>query len=97
MQRVGPAMSSFLKSLQTVEGVWVQMNNDMLSISNSITEGNVGSIPFLVKAKASLAINSWKAVDDSAKQFTVESLVDYTSIAFGDKLPANAVTLAAAA
>ncbi len=73
------------------------MNNDMLSISNSITEGNVGNIPFLVKAKANLAISSWKAVDDSAKQFTVESLVDYTSVAFGDKLPASPVTLAAAA
>jgi hypothetical protein len=89
MQHVGPAMGRFLKSLQTVQGVWVSMNTDMLAISNSITPDNVGSLPFLVKAKAQLAIDSWKAVDDSAKQFTVESLVDYQSIAFGDKMPEN--------
>jgi hypothetical protein len=87
MQRVGPAMGKFLNSLQAVEGVWVSMNTDMLGISNSITPDNVGSLPFLVKAKAKLAIDSWQAVDDSAKQFTMESLVDYQSLAFGDKMP----------
>jgi hypothetical protein len=88
MQRVGPAMNRFLTSLQKVQGVWVSMNNDMLAINNSLTPDNVGSLPFLVKAKAKLAIDSWKAVDESAKQFTVESLVDYQSLAFGDKMPA---------
>lgn len=90
MQRVGPAMAGFLKNLQTVQGVWVQMNTDMVGISQSITESNVGSLPFLVKAKADMAIDAWKAVDESAKHFTVESLVDYTSIAFGDEMPKKA-------
>lgn len=89
MQRVGPAMSAFLRNLQTIQGVWVQMNSDMLAIHNSINESNVGTLPFLVKAKAKAAIDSWKAIDNSAKQFTVQSLVDYTSIAFGDKMPEN--------
>lgn len=89
MQRVGPAMSKFLKNLQTVQGVWVQMNSDMIAISQSVNEGNVGSLPFLVKAKSKLAVDSWQAIDNSAKQFTVESLVDYTSLAFGDAMPAN--------
>ena len=89
MQRVGPAMSAFLRNLQTIEGVWVQMNSDMLAINSSITESSVGSLPFLVKAKSKLAIDSWKDIDASAKQFTVESLVDYTSIAFGDPMPEN--------
>lgn len=89
MQRVGPAMSKFLKNLQTVQGVWVQMNSDMIAISQNINEGNVGTLPFLVKAKSNLAVDSWKAIDNSAKQFTVESLVDYTSLAFGDAMPAN--------
>jgi hypothetical protein len=89
MQRVGPAMSSFLKNLQSVQGVWVQMNSDMIAISQSVNEGNIGSLPFLVKAKSNLAVDSWKAIDDSARQFTVESLVDYTSVAFGDAMPAN--------
>lgn len=89
MQRVAPAMAGFLKNLQTIEGVWVGMNNDLVTISNEITLDNVGTMPFLVKAKAKLAIDSWKAIDESAKQFTVQSLVDYTSIAFGDKMPEN--------
>jgi len=89
MQRVGPAMSKFLTSLQTVQGVWVQMNTDMITLGNSITESNVGSMPFLVKTKAKLAIDSWQAIDDSAKQFTVQSLVDYSSLAFGQQLPEN--------
>ena len=89
MARVGPAMSKFLGSLQTVEGVWVQMNTDMITLGNSITESNVGSMPFLVKAKAKLAIDSWQAIDDSAKQFTVQSLVDYDSLAFGQHLSEN--------
>ena len=90
MKRVGPAMAGFMKKLQTVQGVWVQMNTDMLDISNSITESNVGSMPFLVKAKANMAIDSWKEIDASAKQFTVASLIDYTSIAFGDIMPDKA-------
>jgi len=89
MQRVGPAMAAFLKNLQTIEGVWVQMNNDMLAISQNINESSVGGLPFLVKAKAKLAIDSWKSIDESAKQFTVQSLVDYTSISFGDPMPEN--------
>ncbi len=89
MQRVGPAMADFLKNLQTVQGAWVQMNTDMLEINNSITEDNIGNISFLVKSKANLAIDSWKEIGDSAKQFTVGSLVDYTSIAFGDQMPEN--------
>ncbi|MDB5935498.1 MAG: hypothetical protein JWQ01_2842 [Massilia sp.] len=97
MQRVGPAMGQFLNKLQTVEGVWVQMNNDMLAISNNITESNVGSLPFLVKAKSNLAVDSWKSIDASARQFTVESLVDYTSVAFGDKMPETKAVLAKAA
>jgi hypothetical protein len=89
MQRVGPAMSKFLKNLQTIEGVWVQMNSDMIAISQNVNEGNIGTLPFLVKAKSNLAVDSWKSIDASAKQFTVESLVDYTSLAFGDAMPAN--------
>lgn len=87
MQRIGPAMQDFMKNLQTVQGVWTQMNSDMVAIGGSLTESNVGTLPFLVKAKANAAVDSWKEVGNSAKQFTVESLVDYTSIAFGDKLP----------
>lgn len=87
MNRVGPAMASFLKNLQTVEAVWVQMNTDMVGISNSITPDNVGDLPFLVRAKANTAIDAWKAVDSSAKQFTVDSLVDYRSLSFGDTMP----------
>lgn len=96
MKKVGPAMTKFLKTLQEVEGVWVTMNTDMLAINSSVTEANIGSVPFLVKSKAKLAIDSWKSVDDAAKQFTVGSLVDYTSIAFGDKMPENAPHAAAA-
>lgn len=87
MQLVGPAMSSFLRNLQSVEGVWVQMNTDMLAIYNGVDESNIGSLPFLVKAKAKHAIDQWKAVDDGAKQFTVDSLVDYSSLAFGEGMP----------
>jgi hypothetical protein len=90
MRLVGPAMSKFLKNLQTVQGVWVQMNSDMIAISQNVNEGNVGTLPFLVKAKSNLAVDSWKSIDASAKQFTVESLVDYTSLAFGNAMPANA-------
>ena len=89
MQRVGPAMAKFLKNLQTIEGVWVQMNSDMIAIGQNINPGNVGTLPFLVKAKSNLAVDSWKSIDASARQFTVESLVDYTSLAFGDKMPEN--------
>jgi len=87
MQRVGPAMGKFLRSMQTVQGVWVSMNTDMLSISRDITPANVGTFPLLVQAKVDLAVNGWKSVDESARQFTVESLVDYQSLAFGDPIP----------
>lgn len=91
MLTVGPAMGSFMKNLQKVQGVWTQMNTDLLHINGSLTEGNVGTIPFLVEAQAKRAIDAWKDVDSSAKQFTAESLVDYTSIAFGDSMPEQMV------
>lgn len=84
---IGPAMNDFKNNLQTIEGVWVQMNADMLSINSRLDETNVASIPFLVKAQSKLAIDSWKSIDESAKQFTVKSLVDYTSIPFGTAIP----------
>lgn len=87
MMRVGPAMGKFMASLQGVEGVWVQMNTDMLMLANNITESNVGNMAFLVKAKANLAIDAWKSIGASAQQFTVQSLVDYESIAFGHHMP----------
>ncbi len=87
IQLVAPAMQGFLKNLQAVQGAWVQMNTDMLAINASLNPGNVGTMPFLVKAKAKMAIDAWKSVDDSAKQFTVQSLVDYQGIAFGQKMP----------
>jgi Apolipoprotein L len=89
MDRVGPAMSKFKENLQKMQGTWVQMNNDMLAIGRDLTEDNVEDTPFLIKTQAQAAIDSWKAIDESAKQFTVESLVDYTSVAFGDKMPEN--------
>ncbi|MEO8165780.1 MAG: alpha-xenorhabdolysin family binary toxin subunit A [Betaproteobacteria bacterium] len=87
MQRVGPAMGRFMNSLQKVQGVWVTMNNDMLAIGNTVNESTIGDSAFMVKVKSQKAVKSWKAVDDAAKQFTVESLVDYTSLAFGDTMP----------
>jgi hypothetical protein len=90
MGLVGPAMAGFLKSLQTVQGVWVQMGTDMQFINDSLTPSNVGNLAFLVRTKSKMAVDAWKSVDDSAKQFTVQSLVDYTSIAFGDKMPEKA-------
>ena len=90
MSRVGPAMANFLKSLQTIESVWVQMNSDMVTMSTEISESNVGSMPFLVKAKANHAISVWKDIGAAARQFTGQSLVDYTSIAFGNLMPEKA-------
>jgi hypothetical protein len=87
MQQAGPAMAGFLKSLQTMQGVWVQMGSDMKAINESVTPANVGDLAFLVKAKSKMAVDAWKAVDDSAKQFTTNSLVDYSNIAFGEKMP----------
>lgn len=89
MKNVGPAMKNFLTNLQEVQGIWVQMNNDLLAINNSLDESNVGSSPFMVKLKSKQAIDSWKAIDESAMQFTTEALIDYRSIAFGDKMPEN--------
>jgi len=87
---VGPAMAGFLKSLQAIEGVWAQMNSDMVSISRDINEGNIGTLPFLVKGKVALAVNRWKSIDASAKQFTIDSLIDYTGIPFGNPMPERA-------
>jgi hypothetical protein len=85
--RVGLAMTNFLKNLQAVEGAWVQMNSSMLVIGNSITGNNVGALPFLVEARSRLAVDGWKSVRDSARQFTAGSLIDYASLAFGDRMP----------
>lgn len=87
MNQAGPAMAGFLKNLQTIQGAWVQMGTDMQGIGNSVTPSNIGNSAFMVKLKSQVAVNAWKSVDDSAKQFTVGSLVDYQSIAFGDPMP----------
>lgn len=90
MQRVGPAMSGFLKNLQAVEGVWVRMNSDMLAIGNSIGEWNVATLPLLVKHRSRLAVEAWRSVNASARQFTAGSLIEYTSLAFGASMSETA-------
>ncbi len=87
MDRITPAMKTFLKSLEGVADAWDGMKDGMVAINESITESNVGDIALLVEVKANAAIESWKAVDASAKQFTADSLIDYTSLAFGDRIP----------
>jgi hypothetical protein len=89
LQRAALAMTNFLDRLQVLEGAWVHMNSDLLAIGNSITEKNVGTLPFLVKAMSLAAIHSWRSVGASAGRFTAGSLIDYTSLAFGDTMPEN--------
>jgi hypothetical protein len=87
IQIVAPALQRFLTKLQGVQGAWAEMNTQMLRIDANLNPGNVGNLAFLVKSKAKWAIDQWKEVDQSAKQFTVQSLIDYQGLAFGQKMP----------
>ena len=90
MKTVGPAMAGFVKNLQGVSGVWTKMNADLIDLGNNVNEGNVGSIPFLVEARANLAIETWRSVETAASEFQVDSLIDVTRTRLGDPLPAVA-------
>jgi hypothetical protein len=87
--RIAPALTKFRTNLESIEGAWTRMRADMLAINQSANEGNIASMPFLVKAKATEAIDAWKDVDQSARRFTADSLIDYASISFGEKMPVN--------
>jgi hypothetical protein len=85
--RVAPAIAELLGNLEGIDSAWVRMKADMLAINQSVDPSNVASMPFLIKAKAGAAIDAWKDVDQAAKSFTAESLIDYASLAFGEKMP----------
>lgn len=88
---VGPAMTKFMGSLASVQGVFAKMTADMTQLSNDITPQNVGTISFLVKSKANLAIDVWKQVGTAAGDFTVDSLINIQgSIPFGTEFPEKA-------
>lgn len=90
MKLVAPAMAGFLKNLQGIQGIWGSLNADLITLGNSVNEGNIGTVPFLVKMKAQNAVNSWQKISKSAQQFTANSLIDYQMMSFGDELPAEA-------
>ncbi|HEY2147713.1 MAG TPA: hypothetical protein VGH32_07230, partial [Pirellulales bacterium] len=86
--QVAPAMASFLRSLQGVQGVWLRLNTDLVGIANDITKDNVGTMPFLVQEACDDAVSRWKGIGESAGQFVEDSTIDYTLVRFGqDSMP----------
>lgn len=83
----GPALQSFLTSLQMVEGSWVTMNNQLVAISKSLTVDTVSESVFVSKVQTQAAVDAWNNVAQLATEYTSTSLIDYSPTVFGEPLP----------
>ena len=89
MIKVAPAMNAFQASLSEIEGVWVNINNNLRYIVNNYTVDQLGDLSWVMQAMQILdAQKKWQAISDSSKMFVEGSLVTYTTQTFGEKLAA---------
>lgn len=86
---VGPALTTFKSSLESVEGVFTQMSMNLAFVANNFGEDKLSDLPWVTQAlKIGDATNKWHAIGDTAQEFTQSSLVSYdSSTRFGAKVP----------
>ncbi|MFT6337279.1 MAG: hypothetical protein ACJATI_004042 [Halioglobus sp.] len=88
MGLVGPSMSGFLTKLQGIQGVWLTMNNQLRATADTLSVETFPDSAFGADMLTDEVVGAWQSVKSDAKQFTAESLIDYSSLAFGDEMPA---------
>jgi hypothetical protein len=90
MNLVAPAMTSFKKSLEEVQGVWAGMAANLSFIVKNHGVDQLSSLPWILQAiRIGDATAEWREIGTTAQQFTQNSLVSYDfSIRFGQRLPA---------
>lgn len=88
MLPVNTAAQAFAVTLATVEGVWLNIANDLASIAKNFTPDQFNNLPVWKEAmKLDDATQDWQTIAAAASNYTENSLVAYHIINFGDDLP----------
>ena len=88
MPQMVASVSNFQTSLQTIEGVWVDIGGNLNYIATAYSVDQLADLAWVIQAcKIVEANNAWHNISVTAQQFTQNSLVGYTRSSFGAPLP----------
>jgi len=89
---VAPSLRTFKTNLEEINGVWTTMSMNLAYIANNYTEAQLADLQFLQqKLRIMDAQSKWQKIADSARNFTQNSLVSYsTAVDFGQNAPVAA-------
>lgn len=89
MSFVAPALKNFKSSLETIEGVWVNIGSNLAYIVNNYGVEQLSSLPWVTQAmRIGDATHKWQDIKETAQHFTQHSLVSYDfSVQWGQKIP----------
>lgn len=88
MTPVNTAAQNFQTELAKVEGVWLNISNDLAFIAQNFTPGQFDNLPVWKDAmKLDDATQDWQTIADKSDEYTANSLVTYHIQDFGATLP----------
>lgn len=88
MAPVNDAALNFVKTLEQVEGVWLNISTDLDYIAKNFTPDMFDNLPVFKEAmKLDDATQDWKTIAQKADEYTANSLVTYHIVEFGNDLP----------
>lgn len=85
---IAPAMNEFKTSLETIEGVWLNIGMDLNYIATNYTVNQLGDLTWVMQTLKVLdAQKKWGDISTTAKDFSANSLVSYNfSTPFGQQI-----------
>lgn len=88
MPAASAAASAFLKKLQEVMGVWENTATNIAYIADNFTVEKLGDLNWVMQAlDLHKATEDWQQIAAATQEYTASSLVTYTLLDFGAKLP----------
>ena len=87
---VTPAMSSFIQTLEEVEGVWAKVGTNLAYIVNNYSADQLGDLGWFMQTfEIDYAIEKWEKISAVTEEFTQNSLVSFRfETQWGDRMAA---------
>lgn len=97
ISRVGRGLADFKTHLEVIDGIWLDIGGKLSFICGNYSVDQLSDLPWVTQAfKIGDAANKWGEIATTTEEFTQNSLVDYHSAKFGDRVPEPPKVAAAA-
>lgn len=94
---VGTGLKDFKDKLSVIEGIWLDVGGRLTHICQNYSAAQLSDLPWLMQAfSIADAADKWGEIATTTQEFTQNSLVDYESRPFGERIPEPAAERVAA-